>query len=188
MNPVEPIRDLGKLIEIKRKLRRANPRNYLLFVLGVNTALRISDLLALHVNDVIDENRTVRQFLILREKKRGKHKRIKLNEAATEAIEFFLEQTKPEHSEFLFKNAQTGKAISRVQAWRLINAWARAVGITDLIGTHSMRKSWGLHARKSGVSLELIQKKLGHSSPSVTERYIGITADEIEAVENQVNL
>ena len=44
-------------------------------------------------------------------------------------------------------------------------------------------------ARKyHGVPIELIQAKLGHTAPSVTRRYIGITDDEIENVENHVNL
>jgi len=47
---------------------------------------------------------------------------------------------------------------------------------------------WGYQAWRKGISLELIQAKLGHASPGVTRRYIGISADEIEAVENQVNL
>jgi integrase len=66
--------------------------------------------------------------------------------------------------------------------------YLQLVGIRDRIGTHSLRKTWGYQARKSGVPLELIQAKLGHSSPGVTRRYIGITADEIESMENRVTL
>lgn len=188
MNPVEPIRDLSKLVEIKRRLQRSNPRDYLLFTLGINTALRVGDLLGLHVRDVIDEHEAVREFVTLREQKTGKDKRVKLNDAATEALEYFLEQTKPNRDDPLFKSLRTGKALTRVQAWRLINGWAREAGIADRIGTHTLRKTWGYQARQKGVPLELIQKKLGHSAPSITRRYIGITADEIEQVENEVNL
>lgn len=188
MNPVEPIRDLGKLLEIKRRLKRGNPRDYLLFTLGINTALRIGDLLSLRVCDVVDETGTVKEFLTLREKKTGKDKRIKLNDSAREAIEFYLSKVDPQPSEWLFKSPRTEKPLSRVQAWRLLNGWAREAGITDRIGAHSLRKTWGYQARKAGVPLELIQAKLGHSSPAITRRYIGITADEIEDVENRVNL
>ncbi len=52
-----------------------------------------------------------------------------------------------------------------------------------------MRKTWGYMARKyHGITIELIQEKLGHTTPAVTRRYIGITDDEIEDVENRVNL
>ena len=53
---------------------------------------------------------------------------------------------------------------------------------------HTLRKTWGYQARQNGIPLELIQQKLRHSAPSITRRYIGITADEIEQVENEVNL
>jgi len=188
MNPVEPIRDVGKLLEIKRRLKRENARNYLLFTLGINTALRIGDLLPLRVDDVLNDEGNVKEFVSLREKKTGKDKRIKLNDAATEAIEFYLSSVKPKSTDWLFPSRRTGKPITRIQAYRLITQWAREVGIRDRIGTHSLRKTWGYQARKSGVPLELIQAKLGHSSPGVTRRYIGITADEIENVENHVNL
>ena len=187
MNPVEPIRDLGKLLEIKRRLKRGNPRNYLLFTLGINTALRIGDLLSLRVRDVV-ENGKVKEFLTLREHKTGKDKRIKLNDSAREAIELYLAKVDPQPSEWLFKSPRTGKPLTRVQAWRLLNDWSREVGIADRVGTHTLRKTWGYQARKAGVPLELIQAKLGHSSPAITRRYIGITADEIEDVENRVNL
>jgi len=188
MNPVEPIRDLAKLTTIKRTLRKRSPRDYLLFVLGVNTALRVGDLLELKVADVVDGNGNVREFLTLRENKTGKDKRVKMNEAAIEAIEFYIAKTKPTPDALLFLNPRTGRALTRVQVWRLLNQWALAVGITDRIGAHTMRKSWGYQARKQGVPLELIQAKLGHSSPAVTRRYIGVTADEIERVEDDVNL
>ena len=69
-----------------------------------------------------------------------------------------------------------------------MKAWGEAVGIKERIGTHSLRKTWGYHARMKGVPLELIQAKFGHSSPAVTRRYIGITADEIAAIEDKVCL
>jgi len=79
---------------------------------------------------------------------------------------------------------------TRGHAWRLVNRWCREVGLTEgSYGGHTLRKTWGYMARKyHGVPIELIQAKLGHSTPAVTRRYIGITDDEIEDVENHVNL
>jgi len=188
MGTVEPIRDLAKLETIKRTLRKRSPRDFLLFVLGLNTALRVGDLLTLRAKDVVNEAGNVREFLTLREQKTGKHKRAKINAAATEAIEEYVAKVNPAPEDLLFANPRTGKAISRVQVWRLLNEWALEAGVTDPIGAHSMRKSWGYQARKQGVPLELIQAKFGHSSPSVTKRYIGITSDEIQRVEEDVNL
>jgi len=63
------------------------------------------------------------------------------------------------------------------------------VGLTGRYGGHTLRKTWGYMARKyHGIPIELIQEKLGHTTPAVTRRYIGITDDEITDVENRVNL
>ena len=187
MNTVEPIRDLSKVVAIKRMLKRKSPRDYLLFTLGINTALRISDILRLKVSDIMDENGQIKDFLYVRQKKTNKEARIKINESLKEAIEFYLDQAHPQSSQYLF-TSRTGKPLDRTHVWRMVNHWARAVGITDPVGCHTLRKTWGYWARKRGVPLELIQAKFGHSSPAVTRRYIGITADEIEDIENQINL
>lgn len=56
MNKVEPIRDKNKIKEIKNILKKKSERNYMLFVLGINTGLRIGDLLSLKVEDVKDKS------------------------------------------------------------------------------------------------------------------------------------
>jgi site-specific recombinase XerD len=55
-------------------------------------------------------------------------------------------------------------------------------------GTHTLRKTWGYHARKNGVELALIMHKLNHNSLAYTKRYLGITDDELEAVMRNLNL
>jgi len=184
MNVVEPIRDPTKLAEIKRRLRRKNARHYAFFVLGINTALRPGDILKLRAGDVYREDGNVRDVLAVRAEKTGKLHRIKLNEAVKEALErlWFAEGSfEPEQRLFPW---------TRQHAWRLVNRWCREVGLTDgRYGGHSLRKTWGYVARKyHRIPIELIQAKLGHSTPAVTKRYIGITHDEIADVEAQVVL
>jgi integrase len=65
MNVVDPIRDPQKIREIKQKLRATNSRDYLLFTMGINLALRASDLLALKVGDLFDKGDNVVRYLIL---------------------------------------------------------------------------------------------------------------------------
>ncbi len=189
MNPVEPIRDLAKVESIKRTLRKRSPRDSLLFTLGINTALRVGDLLRLRARHVLDENGKALESLSLREQKTRKYRTVKINAAAAEAIERYAQEVNPEPNDLLFSNPRTGKAISRVQVWRLLNQWAKEAGISSgKIGAHTMRKTWGYQARMQGVPVELIQQKFGHSSPSVTKQYIGITADEVHSAEDRVNL
>ena len=192
MNTVEPIRDPRKVAAIKKMLKgQDHPRDYLLFVMGINTALRIGDLLRLRVGDVLDERGEPIVFLHLREQKTGKDKRVKLNDAVQQALHYYFSKvpvTDPDAP--LFPSLKSGKPLDRTQAWRLINDWCTAVGLTQgRYGAHTLRKTWGYMARRyHGIPIELIQAKLGHSSPAITRRYIGITGDEIENVENHVNL
>ncbi|MDF2547736.1 MAG: hypothetical protein K0R93_2634 [Anaerosolibacter sp.] len=73
-------------------------------------------------------------------------------------------------------------------AWRTINDACRAVGVTGNIGTHTLRKTWGYWAWKSGVPLPIIMEVLNHSSLTVTKRYLGITQDEINDAYMRLNL
>jgi len=192
MERVEPIRDPRKVSAIKKMLRgQDHPRDYLLFVMGVNTALRVGDLLALRVGDVLDQQGRNAEFLHLRERKTGRSKRVRLNKPVQEALSLFFSRdpaTNPEAP--LFSSHRSPKSIDRTQVWRLINSWCEAVGLAQgSYGAHSLRKTWGYMARKYyGIPIELIQAKYGHSSPAVTRRYIGITDDEIENVENHVTI
>jgi integrase len=52
MNVVEPIKDIEKIEEIKDVLLEKSYRNYMIFLVGINTGLRIGDLLKLKVEDV----------------------------------------------------------------------------------------------------------------------------------------
>jgi site-specific recombinase XerD len=54
--------------------------------------------------------------------------------------------------------------------------------------SHSLRKTWGYHARMQGVDLALIMRKLNHTSLAYTKRYLSITDDELEAVARRLNL
>ena len=185
MMAVEPIRDPQKLAAIKNRLRRENARYYAFFTLGVNTALRPGDLLKLKAKDVYhDESGTVRSHLYVKAEKTGKLHRIKINDAARDALEFLWRR------EGTFDPDERLFPWTRQHVWRLVNRWCREVGLTEgRFGGHTLRKTWGYMARKyHGVPIEIIQAKLGHSTPAVTRRYVGISDDEIEDVENHVNL
>ena len=195
MNFVEPIRDRKRIAQIKNLLRgQGRFRDLLLFVVGVNTALRISDVLRLRVGDFLDEKRRIRRRFWIREQKRGKRHEVVVNESIRAAFSEYLAvypevaQT-PEH--FIFFNTKTRdctQPIKRGQAWKFIRAVCREIGLPGNYGTHSLRKTWGYHARQQGVDLALIMHKLNHASLVYTKRYLGITDAELEAVIQRLNL
>lgn len=190
MTTVEPIRDAKKILAIKSILKAGKyPRDYLLFALGINLALRVSDLLALRVKDVLDRQGNILDALHIREQKTNRQAKIMLNRTAREALDYYFSKAGISNGdEFLFKSLRSDKALDRIRANSLINEWCKEVGLQGKFGTHTLRKTWGYRARKLGVSIELIQEKLGHRSPAVTRRYIGITQDEVSNVEEKVCL
>jgi len=179
---VEPIRSKKQIDNIKQYLKNYNLRDYLLFVLGINSGLRISDLLLLTLDDIKDKDR-----IIIREKKTGKIKDFPLSDTCKKAIQEYLKNTKITDG-WLFKSKKGHQPISRVQAYRIINKAARAIGMKEAIGTHTLRKTFGYWAYKNGVDVTRIQKLLNHSAPNVTLAYIGITKDELDNVYKSLNL
>lgn len=187
MEFVEPIRDRKQIDDMKHYLKEHNLRDWLLFILGINNGLRISDLLALKIEDVKNSNR-----IILREKKTGKSRDFPVSDCCKKAIQEYLENTGLVTGP-LFPSRKTNGyrgtgTISRQQAYKSLHQAARAIGIKEAIGTHTLRKTFGYWAYKKGVDITRIQQLLNHSTPSVTLRYIGITKDELDKVYINLNL
>ena len=195
MNFVEPIRDKKKIAQIKNLLRgQGRFRDLLLFVVGINTALRASDLLKLRIGDFVDDTGAIASRFWLREEKRGKRQEVVINASIRQALEEYLAaypHITADPQNFVFFNTRTGNfhaPIRRGQAWKFIAAICQEVGLRGNFGTHTLRKTWGYHARLNGVDLALIMHKLNHNSLAYTKRYLGITDDELEAVVRRLNL
>jgi len=195
MNFVEPIRDRKKIAQIKNLLRgQKRYRDLLLFVVGINTALRISDLLQLQVCHFLDEQGRVKRRFWIKERKRGKRQEVVINTSIREALDEYLAaypSIGKGRDSFVFFSSTTNDytiPIKRGQAWKFITSICKDVGLFGNFGTHSLRKTWGYHARMSGVDLALIMHKLNHESIAYTKRYLGITDDELEAVAQRLNL
>ncbi|MCL1819651.1 MAG: tyrosine-type recombinase/integrase [Oscillospiraceae bacterium] len=179
MSTTQPIRNKHQVRELASYyLRQGQIRNHVLIVLGVHTALRISDLLRLRWDDVYDfENNRVRRLVNIVEKKTRKAKIIALHRDAVNALALFAAQT-AKQGRFLIENPKTQRAISRIQAYRLIRDAAEALAFENRVSCHSLRKTFGYHAWKSGVSPAIIMEIYNHSSLAVTRRYLGVTQDD----------
>jgi integrase len=176
----QPIRNKAHIKQISSYfLNKGELRNYLLFIMGIHTALRISDMLRLTCNDVYDftNNRVRREFSIV-EKKTGKSKIIAVNRSVVEAISKLFNQINPLPNDFLFAHPTLNKAISRIQAYRILRAAAEETCVDVPISCHSLRKTFGYHLWKKGTSLVIIMDIYNHSSYAVTKRYLGITQDD----------
>jgi len=195
MNFVEPIRDRKKIAQIKNLLRgQKRFRDLLLFVVGINAALRVSDLLQLRINHFLDEQGRIKRRFWIKERKRGKRQEVVINTSIREALDEYLvayPDIGDDKDNFVFFNSKAkdySQPIKRGQAWKSITSICLDVSLSGNFGTHSLRKTWGYHARMQGVDLDLIMHKLNHESIAYTKRYLGITDDELQAVAQRLNL
>lgn len=169
MKFVQPIRDKEVLERFKKELMKISYRDYMMFVIGINTGLRIGDLLSLKVEDV-----RARTHIIITEQKTGKYKRFLINDMLRMEINKYIDGMRQE--EYLFKSRKGNKPISRVQAYRILNKVADKLGIEE-VGSHTLRKTFSYWHYQQYKDIAILQSILNHSSPSVTLRYIGINQD-----------
>lgn len=170
---VQPIRSLEKLNDMKWSLKKwCGERDYILFLLGINTGLRVSDLLNLKITDIRGKKK-----IDVKEGKTGKNRTIQLTNIYDE-LNTYIESL--DSTECLFPSRKGDKAISRIQAYRQLNKASDMVDITDGIGTHTMRKTFGYWHYKQFKDVAELQMILNHSHPNITLKYIGITDEQIE--------
>jgi integrase len=179
MAMTEPIRNKKHVLNLTSfYLLRGQHRNHCLIMLCSYTALRISDVLRLKWDDVYDfKHKCIRKSIVLTEKKTGKTKSIALNKHVTSALGKYAKNAAASGG-FIIVNTRTCKALCRVQAYRIIRAAAEALNIPSRVSCHSLRKTFGYHSWKSGVSPAVIMEIYNHSSFAVTKRYLGITQDD----------
>lgn len=162
--PLRRIKDINAMKEVLPSIR-----DRIMFTLGINSALRISDIITLKCSDFKDGR------VEIREKKTGKVKSFLLNPAIYTEIKDFIDA---HPREWLFESKKGGH-LERHQAWSVIKKASITLGL-EHIGTHSMRKTFGYQAWKMGVATPLIQEALNHSNPRTTRIYLGINQDELD--------
>ncbi len=188
MNIVEPIRSENRIKQIRGNLyRQESPRDYLLFVFGINSGLRIGDILSLKLGDIKNSQGDLKDDLDIKEQKTGKTRKVFFNKQIKEAINHYLKKTDIfDLDQYLFtsEKSKKNKPITRIRAYQLINKWCKDTGLNCKVGGHTLRKSFGYHLRKQGISIEQISSLLNHQNIKVTFRYIGINQDENKEVIN----
>jgi len=184
MAATEPIRSREQVCAFINHYRdKGQVRNWVLTTMGVFSALRISDILRLSCDDVYSFQSgsvRIRNTISLKEQKTEKCKRVALNKEVIKALKAYMPEARP--GKPLILNPRTGKAISRIQAYRLIQSAAEAVGIEGKVSCHSLRKTFGYHAWKNGVSPAVIMEIYNHSSLAVTRRYLGVSQSDMNEV------
>lgn len=171
-------------------------RNKMLFLIGINLSLRISDLITVKWNFFLKDDMTFKDCYKIQPKKTrktGKFVTLYFNEAVKKAMNEFIEQYPIEDMDgFVFKSRKGNGAISERGVWKIIVDAAAEAGLELNYGTHSLRKTFGYHiwhnAEDKEKALVMLMAIFNHSSLAITKKYIGIMDEEIESVFNDLNL
>lgn len=185
MEFVQPIRDKQTIEEMKDYLKQRNERDYVMFMIGINTGLRIGDILKLMVKDVSGEE------IKIIEAKTGKKKAVPINKSLRAALKSFIKGKSPDEYLILSRQKNSkGKRmhINRSTAYRIIKDAAVACGFTKNCGTHTMRKTFGYMHYKAHGNIAALQKIFNHDKELTTYIYIGLEKDYLDKTIMDLNL
>lgn len=201
----EPIKNMDDIIRVSEYLiKRKRWRDYMLFIVGINFGLRVSDLIQLRFANLINDNLTFKDTFPVFEKKTRKTRKVKknryitINSAVIEAVTMYLEHTPGiSLSDYMFRSqshngSNLNKPITRCAVDQILKGIGDDLDLNMKISTHTLRKTFAYHqmvmSNNDPRKLLLLSKMMGHSSVTVTMDYIGITGDEIEEAYRNLNL
>lgn len=178
-------------------------RDNMLFIVGINFGLRVSDLLQLRFCDLIDNDLSFkRTFAILEKKTKNtrkvqRNRYITINDSVIEAVTLYLSHNPSRLDDYMFRGESNrcggaNKPMDPYSVERILKGIASHLDIKAHVATHTLRKTFGYHQMQmSGNSMRkllLLQKMFGHSSTTQTLEYIGITREEVEGAYLGLNL
>ncbi|CAA0121091.1 Tyrosine recombinase XerC [Halioglobus japonicus] len=176
---VEPITRLADIQSIKTLLAD-NPRDLCLFTLGINTAYRANELVSIRIGQIAHLRPGDR--LDLKQSKNGKYRCTTMNDKVYAAVHDWLDvHPEPSADAPLFRSHKTREALSAVSVTALAKQWCAAIGLKGNYGSHTLRKTWGYHQRKTfNKPLALLTRAFGHGSEWQTLEYLCIQPAELE--------
>ena len=185
MNVVNGIKEKIIIDDIKEYLKNKEYRDYMLFFLGVNTGLRISDLIKLQVYEVKDRY-GIKNEVIIKEKKTGKTREIPVTEHVKKELWKYVFNMRS--TDYLFQSKiKKNMHIKRHRAYMIMKDIQREFNLTNL-GTHSLRKTFGYHFYNDTKDIATLMLILNHSSEASTLKYIGIDKERILKAMNKIKL
>lgn len=200
--PIKSIDDINRISEYL--IYNGRYRDNMLFIVGINFGLRVSDLRVLRFSNLINENFTFKNsFPVFEQKtrktrKRKKNRYITINTAVVEAVTLYLEKTPNVRlSDYMFRSlsnrgSNQNEPLTLMSIDRILKGIGKDLEINAKISTHTLRKTFGYHqmlmSNNDSRKLLLLQKIFNHASPAQTLDYIGITCEEIEEAYKNLNL
>lgn len=194
---VEPIRTVNAINKLKQYLA-PSPRNYALFVVGINTAYRASELLSITLGQV--RHLSPGDRLEVKQRKTKKYRAITMNASCHEAIQNLLEhldqkalQAKDlswvDDDSYLFAGRRPNAPLTVPTLNNLVKDWCRRINLKGNFGSHTLRKTWGYMQRtKQHTPIPLLMQAFGHATQQQTLAYLCIQDEEIESIYTALEL
>ena len=194
--PIKNIEDIERCKEFLKnrtenapeKYKKSYAKDLLLFKIGINTGLRVNDLLSIEWKDIFKPG--THQFSIYfvpKEQKTKKVRQIFINDSFKAAVKEYLKYVPNAKLEgYVFTNRQ-GNRLSDASVDKLMKLLEKNLGLENL-STHSLRKTFAYHMYMQTQDISLVQEILQHSSVAVTRRYLGISQQVKEKAYNELNL
>ena len=182
---VEPIRYLADIKRIKNHLNN-RPRDLGLFTLGINTPLRVSDLLQLTCDQVA--GLAPGDSFVIREKRTGRRLKLGMNRVSFQAVAHLL--AAPVHSaqgrvpgvRYLFPSRR-GEVLLPSSVHRLVKSWCKAIGLEGNYGANSLRKTWGYHQFATfGTDLSRLSTYFNHATRRQTLDYLCLVPEDFKSI------
>ncbi len=175
------VAEIGKLLDAPNTNEPLAMRDVALLEFAYATGVRVSELVALKLQDIMFTEGVARIF-----GKGSKERLVPVGRRALGAVSSYAREIRPTLDRgkargFLFLNAR-GTPLSRVGAWGVIKATARRAGLTKRVTPHTLRHTFATHLLEGGADLRAVQEMLGHADLSTTQRYTHVDRDYLRSV------
>jgi integrase/recombinase XerC len=172
------VSEAGAVVEAKGREGLLGARDRALLELLYATGLRVSEVVALTLDDVDLAARQVRTV-----GKGRKERIVPFGRAAGEAVKTWLKERagmRPaaKDARFVFLNAQAGRLTDR-SVRRILDRAVLAADVSRHASPHALRHSFATHLLEAGADLRSIQELLGHASLSTTQKYTHLDAERL---------
>lgn len=146
-------------------------RDYLLFLMGIKTGYRISELLSLRVRDVLGDEITVKA----KNTKTKKSHTVLVAPDLKIAIQRYVKGMSPD--DHLYISRSTRRKLTRFGALRILQSYYTRLGLQGNLGSHTLRKTFAMRVYElSGHDIYMTQSLLGHSDIGTTVKYLDLQA------------
>ncbi len=178
------LREVEDLLNQPQVGKNQGIRDKAMLELMYAAGLRVSELVALGVNDINVEVGYVRV-----RGKGAKERIVPIGQAACQALKDYLDG--PGRSQAVGSSAttlflgRTGKRITRQGFWKILKKIAQGAGIHKRITPHMLRHSFATHLLERGADLRSVQSMLGHADISTTQVYTHVSREHLKKLHRQ---